>query len=420
MSDARRGAPRWNRLAHIAFAVLAAAVLVFVLTRGDSSDSQPEADPGPVLTVVETSPITEPIATSTPVTTAATPPPTTEVVEEAAEVTTSITSPQEQFRILSPAGQNYTQGLADFKNRLQALVVELSAANTDWDNRQETGVGYSETEETVVEVGQRIEDLARMVRDQEVPVTVQDRHSGADGLVPEAERLVDLAEAVLAGLRLPSPDDGSARRTALADFFNGVDEFNQRVDSLIGYVEENASELGLMVTVSSTTTTTRPSQVAPESTTTTTRTVEQLSAEATAYLAGLDRFKVMLAELVESSNAANLAWDGTAGIGVTYQTTESALVEILDRIVAWEGAVQDHRVPDPLEGRGNSVIEMAADLAPLAEAVLQGLRIPAPEDGSVRRSALADLNSAAADFSRAVDDLDGYVEENAGALGLLE
>ena len=411
MSSRGRSGPTRNRFAHVLFAVLAAAVLVFVLTRDDSP--QPIPDVTTVPTMVDAStPSEQAPTTSTPVTTATS-------ADSPSDGTPPTTSPAEQFDVLSPAALDYTEALAGFKDTLQTMVVEISAANSDWDNREGTDVGYGEIESALVDVVQRVEALQQVLQDQDVPSSVQERHLGPGGPAQQAGTLVALAEAVLEGLRLPPPDDGSVRRDALADFIDGVDLFNRSVDDLIRHVEEDSAELGLTVKVSATTTSTQPREEPPEEATTTTRPAGQLSAEAVSYLEGLVGFKASLTELVASGNAANLAWDSTDETGVTYRATESALVEVLDRIAALASAVEDHPVPTPLGIRGRRVAELAA-LVPPAQAVLDGLRIPAPEDGSARRSALADFNAAAADFSEAVDDLFSYSEENAESLGLLE
>ena len=412
MNNRRRSGPIGNRFAHILFAVLAAAVLVFVLTREDS----PEPAPGvtTVPTMVDTSPPAEPADTTSSLAGVAT---SAGVVENGTSTTTLIA---EQFEVLSPEAAAYTEGLAGFKSTLQTMVVEISAASSDWDNREQTDAGYGSIEATLVDVVRRVEALQQVLQDQAVPVPVQDRHLGPGGPVEQVGLLVDLAEAVLEGLRLPPPDDGSARRAALADFIDAVDVFNRSVDDLISHVEESASGLGLTVKVSATTTSTQPREEIPEETTPTTQPPRQLSSEASSYVVGLVGFKDVLSDLVESSNTANQAWDNAEGTGATYRGTESALVEVLERIMAFRSAVEAHRIPDSLATRGRRVVELASALVTSADAVLDGLRIPAPEDGSARRAALADFNSAATDFTAAVDDLVSDIEENAESLGLLE
>ena len=414
MTSRRRDAPARNRFAHVLFAVLAAAVLVFVLTREDSP--QPDPDVTTVPAMVDTTPPSEPATATT--SRAATS--TSAGIQD--EGTTAATSPAEEFEVISPEALSYTQGLAGFKATLQTMVVEISAANSDWDNREGTGVGYAEIEASIVDVVQRVQALQQVLQDQETPGPIRDRHLGPGGPVQQVGLLVDLADAVLEGLRLPPPDDGSVRRAALADFIDGVEVFNRSVDDLIRHVEENASALGLTVNVSATTTTsTQPRQETSEgTTTTTTQPARQLTAEASSYVVGLVGFKDVLAELVETSSAANLAWDNSAETGVTYRATESALVEVLNRTAVFRSAVEGHRIPAPLGTRGQRIVALAAGLGPPAEAMLEGLRLPAPEDGSARRAALADFNSAAAAFTEAVDDLVSDVEENAESLGLME
>lgn len=404
---------------------MAIAVLVFVLTRDDTPGSDPSVPP----TAPETSAVPEPASntgsrTSTGATTTS-----AGIPDSAASTTTSTPG---RFEVLSPEAVTYAEAMDGLKEMLQTMVVEISAASSDWDDREVTGARYDAVDAALVDVVQRVAALEQAVRDLAVPPAVQDRHEGSDGPVRQATQLVELAEAVLEGLRLPPPDDGSARRAALAEFINGVDGFNRSVDDLIRHVEENAPELGLTIRVATTTTTTttRTSEDPPVSTTTTITTTTTATtatrpdaellaeAEAIAYLEGLTRFRVMLAELVAAGNDASLAWDDNEATGVTYRATETALIEMRDRITALSNAVTDQRVPDALAGQdGENVVESAAGLVPPAEAVLEGLRIPAPEDGSARREALASLQSAAAAFDAAVEELARYVEENAGSLG---
>ncbi len=415
MSADRQGPLVRNRYAHVLFGVVVVAVLVFVLTRENS----PETDSSslPETTAMETGGEPEPSTGSNPSVTTGGTTSSTSGQEEAR----TTTSPTVLFEVLSPEGSAYREALDGFKVTLQGMVVEISAANSDWDNRAVTGVRFDDVEASIVDVVQRVGDFGQMVRSQVVPDALRDRYDAPEGPLQNAVRLADLVSEVLAGLRLPPPDDGTVRRAALTDFIVGVDVFNRSVDDLLLYMEENASDLGLTTMSPTTTASTQPIVDPPEETTTTTTSQASgtLSVEATAYVQGLSRFKVMLAELVESSNETNLAWDSKEP-DATYRVTESALIEVLDRITALREAVGNHEVPEPLADRGAVVIEMAAGLVPPAEAMLEGLRLPVPEDGSARRAALANLSRAAGGFTSAVDEVAGYVEENAESLGLLE
>lgn len=416
MSTARQRPRLRNRYAHVLFGIVVVAVLLFVLTR----ESTPETDSSslPASTAAETDGASAPSTNSDPsVTTGAT---TSSASGQEEAITT--TSPTALFEVLGPEGLAYREALNGFKVTLQGMVVEISAANSDWDNRAVTGARFDDVEASIADVVQRVGDFGQMVRSQVVPDALRDRYDAPEGPLQNAVRLADLVSEVLAGLRLPPPDDGTVRRAALTDFIVGVDTFNRSVDDLLLYMEENASDLGLTTMSPTTTASTQPIVDPPEETTTTTTTFQAsgtLSVEATAYVQGLSRFKVMLAELVESSNETNLAWDSKEP-DATYRVTESALIEVLDRITALRDAVGNHEVPEPLADRGAVVIEMAAGLVPPAEAMLEGLRLPVPEDGSTRRAALANLSRAAGGFTSAVDEVAGYVEENAESLGLLE
>ena len=412
MSSAGRGSPRRNRIAHVLFAVVVAVAIVFVLTRNESS--QPDSGTTSIAsTVLSGSDLEAPTTTSSRAT-------TTRSAEVLTSVTAVTTSPPEEFEVLSADALSYIKGLEGFKETLHAMVVRSNATNSDWNNREEAGAGYRETESVLADVVRGLWALEQALRDQEVPPAIQGMHQGPDGPIDQAGRLVTLAQAVLEGLQLPAPDDGSTRREALADFNAGADEFNLRVDGVIRHLEENAAELGLATRVATTTTTSEPGQDSPVEATTTTQPGLELSAEAISYVEGLVMSKAVVEELLASSNAANLAWDSTEETGVTYRETGSALVEVLEKTAALRAAVQNHSLPDGLEARGQRVIDQAAGLVAAAEAVLEGLRIPAPEDGSVRRATLADFNMTAADFVLAADEVISYIQEHAGSLGLLE
>lgn len=411
MGLSRRGKSVRNWLPHILFAVVVAAVLTFVFVRED--DSVPDSGTTSLTTAVATSLATESATTAAIL---ATGPTSTEAVTA---VTTAGTSPPEEVAVLSPEASTYLEDLAAFKDTLQAMVADSSAANLAWGNTEETGVTFQETEEVLADVLQRARALQEAVGGQQVPPAVQAMHDGPDGPVALAGRLVALAEATLEGLRIPVPDDGSTRRAALADFIAAAEEFNRTVDGLIAHVQENADELGLMITVPAPDST-QPEQQTSEEATTTTRSVRQLVADTTAYTEALLGFSMLAHDLVATMTAANLAWDNTEETGVTYQETESALADVVERMRALRAAVRDYPVPDPLEERGHDVIGRAEGLVSLAEVVLEVFRSPASKDGSDRRDALAELSAAAEDFAESVDVVITYIEENAESLGLTD
>ena len=390
----RKKWPGKTYYAHILFGLVVVGVLVFIFTRQDSEPTEP-------IPTTTTATVAATGATQTPDTTV--PPTATTTISSAAVATTVTTAPPEPPRTVDQPTMSYMEGLAGFKQTLAGLVEETTAASQAWDNRTETGATYRETSSIIVDVVERTRAFAEAVRDHPVASPLVTAHDGPDGPVEQAAGLVPLAEAVLAGLRLPTPDDGSTRRAAVADFSAAADDFAASVDRVTAHIDENAEDLGLTV----------DEQAAPT-------TVPEPSEEATTYIEGLSAFKDTLAELVAAANAANQAWDNRTESGVTYRETATALIGITEQARSFREQVRDHPAPGPVATLGQGLIDQAARLASLADAVLQGLRIPAPEDGSVRRAALADFHAAADDFAAGVDEVTRHIEDNFEALGLVK
>lgn len=401
--------PKRNRYAHIVFTVLVVAVIVFVFTRDESDPEQ--ASTSTVGPAVEATTVT---AEDPPDSTL----PTTAIAgtEETAATTAPTTTTQgRESPVLTESATGFVNDLAELNAILAQLVSEISAANVAWDNRDETGARFEDTEAAISDVVERTRALAETTGSLPVPSILADRHGGSGGPVERAAGLVPLAEAVLEGLRLPSPDDGSTRRDALADFVSAADAFAGSVDELIGHVEENAENLGLALAASATTVATTTAS-AP---TTTTQPSRELSEEALSYTDGLQGFSEVLVDLVAHADGANRAWDNSGETGATYRETADALNETIDRARSFSEQVRSLRVPDAVGTLGDGPIQHAARLPALADGMLEGLRIPAPDDGSTRRDALAGFKEAAEDFADSVDNLLTYIEENAASLGLI-
>ena len=290
MKRAGKRRPRKNRYTHIVFGLAVVAVIVFIFTRDDSDLPEPTPTTSPPTTVATTQ--------TTKVATATTPPTTTTAAAEpaaSAASTTSTAAPQEVTQVLNQVTVAYVEGLIGFKDSMTELVSELTAANLAWDDRDATGVSFRETASALADIVDRTRALAESVTDHPVPSVLEDLHRGPLGPVEQAAGLVPSAEAVLEGLRIPAPDDGSTRRAALADFNAAAEEFGRSVDELTRHVEENVGALGVTVPASTTTPTS------------TTQPPRELSDEAVAYIEGLTRFKEVLAELAAEGNAASQA-----------------------------------------------------------------------------------------------------------------
>ena len=402
-SSGGRG-PWKNQYAHILFAVVVVAVVVFVFTRDESDRVEATTTTsGPA--VVTTTETTQAPADPSGATVA-----TLATAETGTTTTPTTTTASREPPVLNESAITFVDGLNEVKSILAQLVSDISAANEAWDNRAETGARFEDMEAALSGVIDRTRALEETTRSLPVPPGLTDSHEAPGGPLERAAALVPLAQAVLEGLRLPSPDDGSTRREALADFVAAADAFTSSIDDVIRQVEDDAEDLGLALGTSPTTTAT---------TTPTTQPPREMSQDALSYINGLRDFKQVLADLVAEADGANRAWDNSGETGATYRETAAALNDAIERARSFHEQVRSLPAPEPVGTLGDGPIQHAARLPTLAEAMLEGLRIPAPDDGSARRAALGDFVEAAEDFATSVDNLVSYIEENANTLGLV-
>lgn len=167
---------------------------------------------------------TQPISTTSATTTATTAPGDTETAEEVPEEEITTTT------LLPPEIEVYLENLADDKKTLAEVVAEMNAVNDEWENREETGVTYGDTEVAMVSVSEQALAFSNAVELHRPP-------DGIPGLADAHQKILDLATAVaaaaddaLAGLR--APDRGELRRAALVEFRAAAESFNQQVDQI--------------------------------------------------------------------------------------------------------------------------------------------------------------------------------------------
>ena len=411
MASGRRSVPVRNWLPHIVFTAAVVAVIVFAFTR--NGEPEPGASTSsPASGVVSTaSPETPTTADSDRVVTPST--------EAPAPATSSTTGAPEQVEVLMPEVATYLEELEIMAESVADLVTDGRAANLAWDNAEETGVTFQQTEAALLDVLNRAQVLHETLGGRKVPPPLDALHQDPGGPLALAGALVASAEAMLEGLRIPVPDDGSARRAALADFIAASEEFSRAADGLAGHVREKGGELGLTVMVASSDST-LAEQPTPEGSTTTTGPEEEMRAETIAYIEVLQRLAAILPYLEADMTAAVEAWDNTEQTGVTYQETEAALVDVMDRTLSFASEVEDSPVPDGLEQLGGELVQHAQELVSAAQTVLETFRSPTNKDGSDRLDALAAFAGQAMNFAKAVDGIISYVDENAELSGLAD
>lgn len=317
----------------------------------------------------------------------------------------STTVPEGAPVVLLPLAVAYAEAMAGFPDRVDDLVREMNSLNRIWDAREEGSDIYSEIEGALVAVTEQTRALADAVRYQRVPIPLRGRHGEPGGPLSLAISLADLAGAVLDGLRVPTPSDGSERRSALQAFNEVAADFNASVERVLRNIEAYAQPGGIL-TVRGQTTTTRP------------RPVVELVDEAVAYVEDLSGFTELVDEILAKANAVNEAWDNRAETEATYSETETRLEEVAERAQEFFEHVNDHPVPDPVRGLGEGPKRAAPRIAEKAREVLAGLRIPAPNTGFERLAALDDLNAAARAFHASVNHVVSEVYAKAHTSGL--
>ena len=389
----RRGCARIVKgCALVALALVLLAVLVGALSRGCGGGSDTPTS------VMRTTTVTP---SSTGASTHSTAAEETTVVVSAVSTTVSEDEPV----VLLPLVVAYAEAMAGFPDRVDDLVRKMNRVNQIWDTREEGSDIYSETDAALVAVSEQTRALADSVRYQRVPIPLRGRHGEPGGPLRLATSLTGLADAVLDGLRVPAPNDGTQRRAALQAFNEVAADFKESVDQVLRNIEANTQPGGIL-TVSGQTTTTRP------------RPVVELVDEAVTYVEGLSRFKELVDEILAEANTVNEAWDNRAETEATYSETETRLEEIAERAHEFYEQVNDQPVPNPVRGLGEGPKQTAPRIADTARDMLAGLRIPAPNTGFERLAALDDLNAAARAFHASVNHVVYEVYAKAHTSGL--
>lgn len=388
---------RRRALGQVILGLVLVAVLVFVIVNRDRGGdlgsattiaSDTAAATAATAATEDTTTTPQPPATTTATTpTTTTTPATTTALADTTAATTSTTGATTTTTLADSASPEYANGLAEARVALALLVEEMAATNLVFDNRFSTGPDLRMTADAISTVIVGVRALAGQAAAVEVPPALAELHEASGGPIEQAARLVPLAEAVLAGLRLPYPEDGSARRAALADYNVASKEFNTAMGGLIDQVRDEAEELGVGATE-------------PDS--------DGLAEDAALYLEELSGLGGTATRLLDDLNEANQAWEDQRAIGASYRQTEAALVDFIERTRTLEATVRDLTPPDELADRHDGPggpVEMTGELVTLAEAVLAGLRLPEPDDGTARRAAAAEYAEVADRFGAIADQL---------------
>jgi len=136
----------------------------------------------------------------------------------------------------------YVEGLTRFGEIVDDMVLTINAVNEAWDDRDVTGVTYSDTEAALVQLAARAKAFREEVRGHPIPRPVRGL---GEGPVRAAAPIAEKANEVLAGLRLPAPEPGFARLAALDDLNIAAQSFKASVNHVVYEVYDKARTSGL-------------------------------------------------------------------------------------------------------------------------------------------------------------------------------
>lgn len=168
------------------------------------------------------------------------------------------------------------------------------------------------------------------------------------------------------------------------------------VAGLIGFTYVFVNALPAADIAASTTTTSSTTTTVPETTTSST-----LPAEIRGFLNDVLRFETTAQELLTTAQAANEAWENREESGASFDETLAAFEQVAadTRVLADE--VAGVTVPDPYTELWPAAVTSSESMAVAGVAMVEGLR--ASDDGSARRQAVADYETAGAAFLAALD-----------------
>ena len=126
-----------------------------------------------------------------------------------------------------------------------------------------------------------------------------------------------------------------------------------------------------------------------------------LPTDIAAFMVTLDIFANQAQTYADDVDRINARWDAREAL---FAETRTALVDLQDEISAWENDVaQVEGVPADLAAGHVALVIAVSDLAPKVADVIAGLE--APDDGTLRRSAVAEFQVEVDQVLAAIDDI---------------
>jgi len=131
-----------------------------------------------------------------------------------------------------------------------------------------------------------------------------------------------------------------------------------------------------------------------------------LPSDVAAFMVTLDIFQSQAEGYADDVITINSRWDNREA---TFAETRTALVDLEDEIGAWETDVaQVEGVPPDLAAGHVELVIQVSDLSPKVEDVVLGLE--APDDGTLRRTAVAEFQVEIDQVLAAIEDIRATVQ----------
>lgn len=115
-----------------------------------------------------------------------------------------------------------------FENQLEAFAAEAEAINRDWEQRASSGVTFSETRQSFLDLQTQLDAWENSVA--QVDGVPNDLAEGHVDLVIEVADLAPKIDDIILGLE--APDDGTLRRTAMAEFADQATEVATAIQAI--------------------------------------------------------------------------------------------------------------------------------------------------------------------------------------------
>jgi hypothetical protein len=138
------------------------------------------------------------------------------------------TDPSQPSVTLAPALQQFMVTLDIFESQLNTFANEVAQTNSRWDNRETTGQTFAETRTQFIQLQQQLRNFETDVTQAEdVPAELA---AGHVDLMVEVGHLHLKVQEIIVGL--DAPDDGTARRAAVAEFQVEVEQVLAVIESI--------------------------------------------------------------------------------------------------------------------------------------------------------------------------------------------